>query len=527
MIKGQVSGLFSANDLRKIFSTNESNKYLFPFYGEDESILEKKRTLIYSTISRYCEYYSESDRIFILRIPARINLMGVHIDHRGGWCNYVSAPWDTILVGSSRTDDTIKAINIKDEYKDIEFSISDEFPQSYRGNWLHYLKHRSIEKGNWGNYLKAGAFKVQDNFPQNELKGVNLAVGGDISVGSGMSSSSTLVVGVVSALLDINQIDISVSEKITLCGEGEWFVGTRGGCGDHSAIVLGTLNQLTHVGFLPLQYSVHTFPEDLEVFIIQSGIEAKKAAGAREIFNSRIAGYEIALEVYQANNPQYSDRIELLRDLVYLVEKIGLERFYTSLLSVPVKIDFSTLRVKYPDLSDRFDEIVSLYGIPNEELLLRAILLFGVTECARARLFPHYVMKADFSTAGQLMYVSHDGDRVSKWKDKTTTDYNNIYDDSDIKALIEKSKQSTLSDLDQLALAPGAYRCSLAEIDRIVDTCRSLSGVIGASLTGAGLGGAVIALVEKQKADFVYNELQNLGFQQIQRCRPVSGVTYV
>lgn len=46
----------------------------------------------------------------------------------------------------------------------------------------------------------------------------------------------------------------------------------------------------------------------------------------------------------------------------------------------------------------------------------------------------------------------------------------------------------------QLEWQPGAYRCSTPEIDRMVDLSLEVSGVAGAQLAGAGLGGCMMVL---------------------------------
>lgn len=46
----------------------------------------------------------------------------------------------------------------------------------------------------------------------------------------------------------------------------------------------------------------------------------------------------------------------------------------------------------------------------------------------------------------------------------------------------------------------GAYDCSTERIDGLCDLLNATDGVLGSELVGAGLGGCVIALVEKTKA---------------------------
>ncbi|MGB9597498.1 MAG: hypothetical protein ACPL7B_14545 [Candidatus Poribacteria bacterium] len=59
----------------------------------------------------------------------------------------------------------------------------------------------------------------------------------------------------------------------------------------------------------------------------------------------------------------------------------------------------------------------------------------------------------------------------------------------------------------QLTNQPGDYDASSYELDMIVDIVKNIDGSVGASLTGAGFGGNVLAIV--QKDENIINELKN------------------
>ncbi len=68
---------------------------------------------------------------------------------------------------------------------------------------------------------------------------MDIVVSGNIPLAAGLSSSSSLVVGAAEATIAINGLETFPAQFVDLCGEGEWFVGTRGGSADHAAIKLG------------------------------------------------------------------------------------------------------------------------------------------------------------------------------------------------------------------------------------------------------------------------------------------------
>ena len=73
-----------------------------------------------------------------------------------------------------------------------------------------------------------------------------------------------------------------------------------------------------------------------------------------------------------------------------------------------------------------------------------------------------------------------------------------------------------------LAGFSGDYGCSLPEIDRIVDLAQRLPGVEGAQLAGAGLGGCVMALVQKPHTAGLLKALAEQGLHG-EVFRPIAG----
>lgn len=518
--------LIDRERLQAVWASDTPERKLRTVYGGDPLLLQNRRERIQRIIEAYPRFYQDQ-KVFILRVPARINLMGVHIDHRGGWCNYLAIPWETFFIGAPREDNRVVLNNLDPQYEPYEFSISQELPPAKRGNWFRLIEESNNEKGCWYNYIKAGAVKLQDTFPKSEIKGINLLIDGDIPPGSGLSSSSTLVVGIVKALMARNRLKIDIQPLVELCGEGEWYVGTRGGAGDHAAILLGQLDAITHTGFHPFTYSYFPFPKEYDIVIIQSGIQAKKATNAREIFNSRIAGYEIAFAIFQSNHPEWRAKLDHLRDISTDRLQISLPELYRSLKTIPERIHPDDLCRRYPSLRREFERIFSVYGRSNEEIPLREILLFGISECERAKQFPHLLSNQSIEQAGDLMYRSHDGDRVTVWNEDRSDSYHIRYTDEYIDRLIRSIDTAGASEQYELRYQPGGYRCSAPALDRIVDFCKTIPGVAGATLTGAGLGGCIVCLTRSERTEEVMGKLSALNLPWIQSCRPIQGASFL
>ena len=97
----------------------------------------------------------------------------------------------------------------------------------------------------------------------------------------------------------------------------------------------------------------------------------------------------------------------------------------------------------------------------------------------------------DLAAFGELMLLSHDGDRVSG----VAASPNGA------------GRAEGASDSPALHRLIGSYACSTERLDRLVDIARSIPGVYGAQLAGAGLGGCVMILARRQAASRVRSAL--------------------
>ena len=126
----------------------------------------------------------------------------------------------------------------------------------------------------------------------------------------------------------------------------------------------------------------------------------------------------------------------------------------------------------------------------------------------------------DAAALGRLMDISHNGDRVAcgnsdgKW----------VSSDQSLPADAVAGIGRQRGKKGEIGLYPGSYACSLPELDRIADRLRSMQGVKGAQMAGAGLGGCVMALVQKDRSGSVIEKLTADGIQA-EVFRPIAGAT--
>ncbi|PIX49828.1 MAG: hypothetical protein COZ57_02065, partial [Armatimonadetes bacterium CG_4_8_14_3_um_filter_66_20] len=77
----------------------------------------------------------------------------------------------------------------------------------------------------------------------------------------------------------------------------------------------GRRGQISHVGFFPTTISHVRFPADYRIVIADSKDQAKKAEGARDRFNQRVAAYEFGLLLLKERFPARAEKLTYLRDV--------------------------------------------------------------------------------------------------------------------------------------------------------------------------------------------------------------------
>jgi hypothetical protein len=138
-------------------------------------------------------------------------------------------------------------------------------------------------------------------------------------------------------------------------------------------------------------------------------------------------------------------------------------------------------------------------------------MLFGLAECARSAQCQDLLKSGNMEGFGQLKYLSHDGDRqFTLVTDGSESQQNNRITDTALDILIAdlESKDSARISAAQIYNQPGGYDCSCRELDQLVDLASQVDGVVGAGLTGGGLGGCVLVFVREEAVDSLLSTLE-------------------
>ena len=454
-------------------------------YGNFPLLIKERISSFSKLLSKTSSLWEKERRIILIRIPGRINLMGVHIEHRGGYVNYLTIQREIIMVASPRKDSKIRGFNVDRKFPPFSFLPGELLPLKKRGNWLKFISASKIIPGDWANYIKGPVLRLQD-FVKKELSGMDLVVSGNIPRDSGLSSSSALVVGASLAYITLNKLRISKENLVKLCGEAEWYVGTRGGAGDHAAMLFGKKGYVSHLRFFPFTVEKVPLPSDYTIVICNSLKKAPKSKGVREAYNSTITSYEMALKLIKKNYPLLSKKIKYLRDVNPENLKVNEEKIYEILRSLPLST--------------------------KDGYRLRGVALFGLSECARGSITAELLREGKMRELGKLMFISHNGDRlVSFDKNGKKCLYKKEVTDKYLKQLCRGLKNNRKES--QIIFQPGDFRCSCKELDELVDISKRIPGVIGAGLTGAGFGGTVLVLIRNKDVRNFLREIKKKYYQ--------------
>ncbi len=128
----------------------------------------------------------EQEPSVCVRAPGRVNLIGEHTDYNDGFCLPMAIDKDVLIYAAPRDDDQVRVYSQQTE-ETAQFTLSNAIEKSEEVSWSDYIKGCAqilIEEG-------------------VSLKGCDLALTGNVPLGSGLSSSAALEVAVIHAFLQI------------------------------------------------------------------------------------------------------------------------------------------------------------------------------------------------------------------------------------------------------------------------------------------------------------------------------------
>jgi galactokinase len=231
-----------------------------------------------------------------------VNLIGEHTDYNDGWVLPMAIDRRVGIAFARREDRKVRAHSVAFS-ETVEFSLEGLEPPG---------------GSEWHSYLAGVVWAMTES--GLDVSGADLEVDGDVPVGSGLSSSSALVMSALLALCEVSGIPWSAREMALLGRrvEREW-VGVQGGIMDQFTAVMGREGSALLLDCRDLAYREVPMPDQSIVVVMDTGAPRTLAASG---YNDRSASCRVAVEVLREVDP----RIRALRDVDLELLEAGRDR---------------------------------------------------------------------------------------------------------------------------------------------------------------------------------------------------------
>lgn len=220
--------------------------------------------------------------------PARINLIGEHIDYNGG--KVLPCAISCFINGyiSLRKDNQIEAYSTN--YSN-QFSIDLDDIKYFRSN-------------SWANYV-FGVFKILKQEGYAIKNGLNILIDSNIPLGSGLSSSAALLDLVLYIANDQFNLDLDLKTIARLAQKTEnEFCGLKCGIMDQAAIALGKKDKALLLDCNKFEYEYQDVDLGDYSFVVLKTNAPRNLVDSK--YNDRVEECETALnklkKVYKVNN---------------------------------------------------------------------------------------------------------------------------------------------------------------------------------------------------------------------------------
>lgn len=462
-------------------------------YGGDVETLRLQMHRLTSMCALFVKLYGDGP-VSLLRAPARINILGEHIDYVS-YLPTASLPFgsrehDMLILFRGSLTESVRGASTLNTYPPFYFTLSDGPPVSNKSNaeadWLSYLYDHPAKSPHWSNYVKGAVFFTRINCGEAALHGFDFIIDSSIPAGGGASSSSALVVLAGAAVREVNELPHVPMELARDSSKAEWYVGTRGGAMDHITICLAKRDHAVLISYFDQQARHVALPGKQFRWVTFFSQAADKGQEVMIEYNERAAVSRIVIpaliEGWKARQPQlYIKWLSAIRSLQTGVPG-ALDEVEALLQELPLTLTLNELGLEYPESFDA---------------------------CARS--FPMLVAeRAERPLQLQARALHHIGEvRRVKTSEKILENLSNLQSGGDVEQEIDAAMRLLGALLDQShASLRDLYQVSTPEVERLIGIIRASPGVYGAHLMGGGFGGNVLALVTQENVERLIERVQ-------------------
>jgi galactokinase/CTP:molybdopterin cytidylyltransferase MocA len=462
--------------LQSIFLTaRELKTALAQIVARQNTALDERRERLLRLCTLFLELYGDGP-VSLLRAPARINVLGEHIDYVSylptASLTFGSRERDVLMLYRKADHPRVRGASTAANYEASSFDILEDqvpaFGPNAAADWLSFLSDHHLTPAHWQNYVRGAVTFARGKFP-NEIKfGFDFAIDSNVPAGGGASSSSTLVVLGGAAIREVNDLSFSPKELADDSALAEWYIGTRGGSMDHTTICLAQPAQALVIDYSGGTVRHVSLPDEPFCWVTFFTKPADKGSKVMLEYNERVAVSRLLIPALLPAPIASLEALDPVEDL---------------LMSLPETISIDTLRVRYPETFSELERSFPalLNDAPRWPLQLRSRALHHLGEVRRVSLATRILetIQSGATSETRLDVMQHLGKLINE-------------------------SHASLRDL---------YGVSTPEVEQLIDLVRSDPNVLGARLMGGGFGGNILALTTKEHADSLIQRVQQQYYQ--------------
>ena len=215
----------------------------------------------------------------LVRAPGRVNLIGEHTDYNDGFVLPLAIDRDTVVAAGLTDSGRLATVAADFDDGRDSFALAGAIEATEAG-WANYV--RGVTLG----MLREGLV----------LSGGQIAIAGDVPLGSGLSSSASLEIAVGLALAELGNMTVDPTRlaQIAQWAEND-FVGCACGIMDQLISARGVAGHALLIDCRSLECAPVVMPVDAAVIIAHSGVRHTHAGGE---YNDRRAQCEVAARHY-------------------------------------------------------------------------------------------------------------------------------------------------------------------------------------------------------------------------------------
>lgn len=433
---------------------------------------------------RFRQLYGDGG-ISVLRAPARINILGEHVDYVS-YLPTASLPFSSrehemLMAFRATNEGTIRGASMNEQFAPFSFPLSESEPSGLaEQSWEEFVFSRPMPAPHWSNYVKGAVGFAQWKQGASIRRGFDFLIDSTIPPNSGASSSSALVVLAGVAICQVNQIEFSLTELAQDSSQAEWFLGTRGGALDHTAICLAKQGHAIHLSYAENRAELVPLPGEPFRWVTFFSHAADKGLDVMLEYNERAAVSRLLIPAiiadWSAIQPQLAQAWRNALAEAWAGEDSAYNKLEILLDELPEAISLAEVERDFPAafreceaafpalLKARYDHPLrlrdrALHHIGEVKRVAQAVALL---QGNRDKQQPEFTMRA----LGELINQSH----------------------------------ASLRDL---------YDVCTLQAERLVEIIRSDPQVYGARLMGGGFGGNVLALTTAENVSALVNRVQS------------------